>query len=47
LEEDGSCFLTHQDQKVIDKAIEMITEIITDLEVGQTFDAKITRVEEY
>ena len=47
LEEDGMCFITHQDQASIDKAVEMITEIITDLEVGQTFDAKITRVEEY
>jgi len=25
----------------------MIKEIVTDLEVGQTFDAQITRVEEY
>ncbi len=47
LEDDGMCFITHQDQSSIDKAVEMITEIVTDLEVGQTFDAKITRVEEY
>ncbi|MDD3262438.1 MAG: polyribonucleotide nucleotidyltransferase [Candidatus Absconditabacteria bacterium] len=47
LSDDGMCFITHQDQKSIDKAVEMITEIITDLEVGQTFDAKITRVEDY
>lgn len=46
-EEDGTCFISHQDQACIDKAVEMITEIITDLEVGQTFDAKITRVEDY
>lgn len=47
LEDDGMCFITHQDQKSIDKAVEMILEIVTDLEVGQTFEAKITRVEEY
>lgn len=47
LNDDGSCFITHQDQKSIDKAVEMILEITTDLEVGQTFDAKITRVEDY
>lgn len=47
LSDDGMCFITHQDQSAIDKAVEMITEIITDLEIGQTFDAKITRVEEY
>ncbi len=47
LEDDGMCFITHQDQSAIDKAVEMIKEIVTDLEVGQMFDAKITRVEEY
>lgn len=47
LSDDGMCFITHQDQLAIDKAVEMIKEIITDLEIGQTFDAKITRVEEY
>lgn len=47
LEDDGMCFITHQDQSAIDRAVEMIKEIVTDLEVGQMFDAKITRVEEY
>jgi len=47
LEDDGTCFITHQDQISIDKAVEMILEIVTDLEIGQTFDAKITRVEDY
>jgi polyribonucleotide nucleotidyltransferase len=46
-EEDGTCYLTHQDQAMIDKALAMIKEIITDLEAGQEFDAKITRVEDY
>ncbi|MFZ2151427.1 MAG: polyribonucleotide nucleotidyltransferase [Candidatus Absconditicoccaceae bacterium] len=46
-EEDGTCYLTHQDQAMIDKALGMIKEIITDLEAGQEFDAKITRVEDY
>jgi len=46
-EEDGTCYLTHSDQKVIDKVIEIIKEIVTDLEVGQIFDAKIARVEDY
>jgi polyribonucleotide nucleotidyltransferase len=46
-EEDGTCFVSHQDQNNIDKAVAMIKEIITDLEVGQIFDAKITRVEDY
>ena len=46
-EEDGTCYITHQDQKVIDEVVAIIKEIVTDLEVGQVFDAKITRVEDY
>ncbi|MDR0369559.1 MAG: hypothetical protein LBH96_03445 [Candidatus Peribacteria bacterium] len=46
-EDDGTCFLTHPNQAMIDKAKAMIMEIVTDLEVGQVFDAEITRVEEY
>lgn len=46
-EDDGTCYLTHQDQAMIDKAFGIIKEIITDLEAGQEFDAKITRVEDY
>lgn len=46
-EEDGTCYITHQDQKIIDEVVAIIKEIVTDLEVGQTFDAKITRVEDY
>lgn len=46
-EDDGSCFITHQDQSAIDKAVAMIKDIITDLEVGQVFEGKITRVEDY
>lgn len=46
-EEDGTCFITHNDQAIIDKVVAIIKEIVTDLEVGQTFEAKITRVEDY
>ena len=46
-EDDGTCFLTHPNQAIIDKAKALIMEIVTDLEVGQTFDAEITRVEDY
>jgi polyribonucleotide nucleotidyltransferase len=46
-DEDWTCFITHQDQAMIDKAVGMIKEIVTDLEIWQTFDAKITRVEDY
>lgn len=46
-EDDGTCFLTHEKQEMIEKAKSLILEIATDLEVGQVFDAKIVRVEAY
>jgi polyribonucleotide nucleotidyltransferase len=46
-EDDGTCYLTHPDQEMIDKATAIIKEIVTDLEAGQEFDAKITRIEDY
>ena len=46
-EDDGTCFLTHSKQEIIEKAKNLIMEIATDLEVGQVFDAKIVRVEAY
>ena len=46
-EDDGTCFLTHPEQAMIDKAKALILEIATDLEVWQQFEAEITRVEEY
>lgn len=46
-EDDGTVFLTHQDMETINKAIWYIKDIVTDLEVGQEFDADITRVEDY
>ena len=46
-EDDGTCYLTHSDQKIIDKVIEIIKEIVTDLEVGQVFEGKISRIEDY
>lgn len=46
-DDDGTCFVTHQDQAVIDKVVAIIKEIVTDLEVGQTFEGKVTRVEDY
>jgi polyribonucleotide nucleotidyltransferase len=39
--------LTHPDQASIDKAEEMIMDIATDLEVGQTYDGVVSRVEDY
>lgn len=45
-EEDGSCFLAHPEQEVIQRAKTMIMEIVTDLEPGQQFEGEISRVED-
>jgi polyribonucleotide nucleotidyltransferase len=46
-EDDGTCYIGHKDQDVIDKVEAIIMEIAADLEVGQEFDAKIKRIEDY
>jgi len=46
-EDDGTCYLTHPDLAVIAKVEEIVLEIASDLEVGQEFDAKIKRIEDY
>lgn len=46
-EDDGTCYIAHGDQAVIDKVVAIIEEIAADLEIGQEFDAKIKRIEDY
>lgn len=46
-EDDGTCYITHNDQTSIDKAIAMIEEITVDLEVGAIYDGTVTRIEDY
>ena len=46
-EDDGTCYIGHKDQDVIDTVEAIILEIASDLEVGQEFDAKIKRIEDY
>ena len=46
-EDDGTCYIGHRDQTVIDKVVAIIEEIAADLEVGQEFEAKIKRIEDY
>jgi polyribonucleotide nucleotidyltransferase len=46
-EDDGTCYIGHSDQAVIDKVEAIILEIAADLEVGQEYDAKIKRIEDY
>ena len=46
-EDDGTCFLTHSNQAIIEKAKNLILEIATDLEVGQSFEAKVVRIADF
>jgi len=46
-EDDGTCYVGHKDQTVIDTVVDIIIEIASDLEVGQEFNAKIKRIEDY
>ena len=46
-EDDGTCFLTHRNQAIIEKAKNLILEIATDLEVGQSFEAKVVRIADF
>jgi len=46
-EDDGTCYIGHRDQTVIDTVVDIILEIASDLEVGQEFEAKIKRIEDY
>lgn len=46
-EDDGTCFITHNDQTMIDKAIAMIEDIAVDLEIGVPYDGVVSRVEDY
>jgi len=47
IEDDGTVFLTHQDQSAIDKAIALIKDIAEDLVPNVDYQATIMRVENY
>ena len=45
--EEGKVFLTGYSDEAIKKAIEMIDSLVKDVEVGQIYEGKVTRVEPY
>ena len=45
--EEGKVFLTGYSDEAIEKAIEMIENLIKDVEVGEIYEGKVTRVEPY
>jgi polyribonucleotide nucleotidyltransferase len=47
IEKDGTIFLTGENQSDVDQAITMIKELTFEMERGTTYDASVTRVENY
>ncbi len=45
--EEGKVYLTGYSDEAIEKAIEMIENLVKDLEVGEVYEGKVTRVEPY
>lgn len=47
IEQDGRVFIMHKDMPNIDRAIEIIEEIVREVEVGQIYTGKVTRIERF
>ena len=47
IEDDGRVIIYHYDQDIIDRTRAMIEEIIREVEVGKTYEAKVVKVEDY
>ncbi|RIN79480.1 polyribonucleotide nucleotidyltransferase [Staphylococcus simulans] len=47
IEQDGTIFIGAVDQAMINRAREIIEEITREVEVGQTYNAKVKRIEKY
>ena len=47
LEDDGRVIIYHNDKEIIAKAREMIEEIIREVEVGDLYNGKVTKVEDF
>ena len=47
LEDDGRVIIYHQDKEVIEKTKEMILNITREVEKGQIYEAKVTRIEDF
>lgn len=47
IEEDGNVFIFGKDQSMIDKAVEIIQKITKEYAVGETYDAKVVRIEKF
>lgn len=47
IEQDGQVSVSSDDETMIQKAIQIIEEIVKEVEVGEIYDAKVVRIEKY
>lgn len=47
IDDDGKVVIYHQDQQAINRALEMIKEIVREAKVGDIFTAKVVRIEKF
>ena len=47
LEEDGRVIIYHSDKEVIEKTKEMILSVVREVEVGEIYEAKVVKIEEF
>ena len=47
IEDDGRVVAYHTDQAILDKAFEMIEEIVKEVEIGQIYTGKVVKVEDF
>lgn len=47
IEDDGRCVIYHHDQAAIDKALEMIENILRQAKVGEIYEGKVVRLEKF
>jgi len=47
IEQDGSVFILHYDAEMIAKAMEIIARITREVEIGEVYEGKVTRIESF
>ena len=47
LEDDGRVTVYHSDQAIIDKTIKMIEEVAREVEIGKTYNVKVTSIQDF
>ncbi len=47
IEQDGRVFVMHSEKEWIDKAIDLITNLTKEVEVGKTYEGKVVRIEKF